>query len=490
MDLHLAERSKADPIRDRVSTICREQIIPALSEICDKLTENQEQLFLNRLELDLGVIPEDELEQVLVSKLVDTFEEQIKELILNSDIDSGMASLTGKKEQGEDSTSRSRVDVLMHYFRRGTIPWWCPYPGTDIRGWIEEQFSEDARSFLSAIERELGSPAVRGRVIRHFSDAQFRRLFEARQLTEVFRFYESVRQAVRSEPGQTSRSWKTIRNVFLDALLERVGGTGSSPSTPSSSGSQPLSDAQKKRVVAGAVYLLVEEQGLSRKIIDAIISDGPPGISLFSDDEWERAFDEFDSSSGSRPADTTKDPPPKADIPSGPTGAKEEDQFIEIQNAGLVLVWPYLNKLFEHLDFVEEGAFVSDPATHRAVHLLHFIAAGHEEGEEHKWPLNKLLCGLEPEGLVPEDIELSDREKEEAVAMVKSTIDHWKALKNTSVGGFRETFLQRQGILRSDPHGWKVEIERITYDILLDKLPWPISVINLPWNEEVIHVQW
>ncbi|SMO71777.1 contractile injection system tape measure protein [Fodinibius sediminis] len=490
MDLHLAERSKADNIRDRISTICHEQIMPALSKVCDKLTENKEQLFLDKLELDLGTIREDELEQVLVRKLVDRFEEQVKELILMSAVEERTGSTTGRKEKNGDAANRTRVDVLMHFFRMGTIPWWCPDREADIAGWIEEQFSEDAESLTSAVGQELGSPAVRARLIRYFTDTQFQRFFDIHKLTDVFRFYTSFRQVVRSGGMQLSRSWEEFRKFFLDVVLDQMGRGGSALSTPASSVLPRLSITQKQRAVVGAVSLLVDKYDLPQEIIEELFSKRSEGIALFPNGQWEQAFNTVDPPAEIPPGEKAKSRPLKSDTQAEFPAARKEDQFVEISNAGLVLVWPYLNTLFEHLDFVEERAFVSVPATHRAVHLLHFISTGHEEGEEHEWPLNKLLCGLEPETLVPEDIELSDREKNEAEAMVKSAVDRWKALKNTSVGGFRETFLQRQGILMTDPHGWKVEIERITYDILLDKLPWPISVIKLPWNEEIIHVQW
>lgn len=488
MDLHLAERKKADDIQERVSIICYEQIIPALSEICDKLTENQEQLLLNRLELDVGVIQEGELEKELVDKLISKFEEQIRELILTSIIDDGATSFAGNKEQSKNMTGRTGVELLMYFFRMGTVPWWNPYLKTDLREWIKEQFSEDAQSLISVLEQELGSHAVRARVIHYFSDAQFQRFFEIHKLTDIFQFYVSVKRMIQSEYKQGYAKWNKMRTVFLDVLLSRLGKAGSVTSKPPFSDSQPLSAAQKQRMVAGAVYLLVEEHGVPRNIFDELISVKKPGTQIFSAGKWEQVYDEVEARMKSEVIKEEQGPDQESDIQTGTSVS--EDRFIEIDNAGLVLLWPYLDTLFEHLGFVEDGAFVSDSATHRAVHLLHFISIGHEEGEEHEWPLNKLLCGLEPEAFVSEDIELSDREKEEAVAMVKSAIDRWKALKNTSIAGFRETFLLRHGIIASDLHGWKVEIERTTYDILLDKLPWPISIIKLPWNEEIIHVQW
>ncbi|MEO1401775.1 MAG: contractile injection system tape measure protein [Cyanobacteria bacterium J06635_1] len=42
---------------------------------------------------------------------------------------------------------------------------------------------------------------------------------------------------------------------------------------------------------------------------------------------------------------------------------------------------------------------------------------------------------------------------------------------------------------RNNDH-WLLQIERETYDILLDQLPWSIRVVKLPWMPKLLYVEW
>ncbi|WP_373396428.1 contractile injection system tape measure protein [Algoriphagus halophilus] len=63
-------------------------------------------------------------------------------------------------------------------------------------------------------------------------------------------------------------------------------------------------------------------------------------------------------------------------------------------------------------------------------------------------------------------------------------------MKNTSVDGLRETFLQRDGKISRVENGWKLKVERKTVDIQMNKLPWGIGMIKLPWMNEMMFVDW
>ena len=86
---------------------------------------------------------------------------------------------------------------------------------------------------------------------------------------------------------------------------------------------------------------------------------------------------------------------------------------VYINNAGLVLLWPYLQQFFEQTGIVKEGTFVDREATFKAIHLLQFAVSGETEVEEHLLPLNKLLCGVDIQMPIPKTIVLSNEEKGE-----------------------------------------------------------------------------
>ncbi|MEL6558852.1 MAG: contractile injection system tape measure protein [Bacteroidota bacterium] len=161
-----------------------------------------------------------------------------------------------------------------------------------------------------------------------------------------------------------------------------------------------------------------------------------------------------------------------------------------INNAGLVLIWPFLPTLFKGLEWMEGNEFKSEELQHKAVWFLQFLVTGAVEADESELVLNKLLAGLKAETPVPAENHLSDEELKEGEHLLEVVIQNWSVLKGTSVDGFRATFLRKEGLMKKDFTGWKLHVERSTMDVLLEKLPWSYSVIKLPWVTEMIFVEW
>lgn len=165
-----------------------------------------------------------------------------------------------------------------------------------------------------------------------------------------------------------------------------------------------------------------------------------------------------------------------------------ETQYVS--NCGTVLLHPFLLSFFTELNLVKENGFVSVEACQRAVLLLHYLATGETETEEWNAVLAKVLCGLALNETLPNIIELTNKEREESEALLQSIIRYWPPLKNTSVNGLRQSFLQREGKLEAKQNGWLLTVEQKTIDVLLDKLPWGFSTIKLPWMNEMMSVDW
>lgn len=163
---------------------------------------------------------------------------------------------------------------------------------------------------------------------------------------------------------------------------------------------------------------------------------------------------------------------------------------VHVENAGLVLAWPYLPRLFGLLDLMEHNAFVSREAAERAVHLLQFMATGQTSTPEYALVLNKQLCGVATGLPIVAGIEISDRERETIENLIGGMIQNWKAIGNTSIEGFRQSFLQRQGWLSLQEEVWHLRVQTRAFDMLLDQLPWGISMVKHAWMVRPIHVKW
>ncbi|WP_292996432.1 contractile injection system tape measure protein, partial [Nitrosomonas sp.] len=173
--------------------------------------------------------------------------------------------------------------------------------------------------------------------------------------------------------------------------------------------------------------------------------------------------------------------------------ARSADVFEEIyiDNAGQVLAAPYLPRLFTMLKLVEDGAFVDRRAAERAAHLLQFMVNEQTQSPEYQLTLNKILCGISTGIPICREIDISENEKETIEGLIRGMTQNWKTIGNTSISGFRETFLRRKGRLQLKEDGmWYLTIEPGVFDMLLDSLPWSFSVIKHAWMDRAVHVSW
>ncbi|AXG69255.1 hypothetical protein KORDIASMS9_01475 [Kordia sp. SMS9] len=163
---------------------------------------------------------------------------------------------------------------------------------------------------------------------------------------------------------------------------------------------------------------------------------------------------------------------------------------IAIPNAGLVLLNTYFLMLLERLDLIKDNVFISDEAQLNAIHYLQYIVTGLTETEESLLTLNKVLVGISPFTPVKSSVDMTESQKELIDGMIQAAINHWTAIGNTSVDGFRGNWLVREGILRETEERWELTVEKRAYDILMIKSPFSFSIIKLPWMEKPLHVTW
>lgn len=165
------------------------------------------------------------------------------------------------------------------------------------------------------------------------------------------------------------------------------------------------------------------------------------------------------------------------------------DDAIYIENAGLVMIWVFLTFLFKTLEFTQNNQFKSKESAIKAAYLLQYIATKSDEAPEFKLILNKILCGIPIIEPIP-FVELSEEEKDGGEQLIKAVIQRWEKVKNTSVDGFRNSFLVRDGRLEESEKQWTLRVEQKPYDLLMSSLPWGIGYVKLPWMPKPIIVEW
>jgi len=161
---------------------------------------------------------------------------------------------------------------------------------------------------------------------------------------------------------------------------------------------------------------------------------------------------------------------------------------IHINNAGLILLHPYLKDFFKNCNLLDQENQIIDPA--KAVHVLHYVATKREQQFESNMVFEKILCGVPIQQSIQRTIELSEELKANTEELLEAVLGNWGVLKNASPDLLRSEFLQRFGKISFKEVNPKITVERKVHDILLDKLPWNIGISRLPWLDHLLFTDW
>jgi len=163
---------------------------------------------------------------------------------------------------------------------------------------------------------------------------------------------------------------------------------------------------------------------------------------------------------------------------------------IWVQNAGLILLHPFLKPFFITTEICDkQGRFLSENYD-LPIQSLHYLATGDENFFEGDLVFEKFLCGVPLKIPVRQTSVLTDLIKTEATVLLNEVVKNWPALKNTSADGLRQMFVQRDGKLIQKEDSYKLIVERKAQDVLLEKLNWNVSMVKLPWISKIVFTEW
>jgi hypothetical protein len=168
-----------------------------------------------------------------------------------------------------------------------------------------------------------------------------------------------------------------------------------------------------------------------------------------------------------------------------------DEASILIENAGLIILYPYFKNLFNVLQLLNANQFIDEMCRHKAIVYLHYLVYNEMPEDESRLIFNKILCGADPEVVIKlNEIAFTEEELSESTELKATVIKHWTKLGSTSIEGLTQTFLIRNGSLIFREDNYNLYVERKGFDVLLDTLPWSLSIIRLPWNNYLINLNW
>ncbi|MCB0612385.1 MAG: hypothetical protein KDC75_03735 [Phaeodactylibacter sp.] len=490
IELTVSNREDAWALQQEAGRIFRQRILPLIDRYCSKLAPDT-LIRIDTLLLDLGELDPKRLGQDLEEKMHRHLKSELAKVIRRQE-------RTDSSSKGSFRTA-SQLELLQHFLHTGALPWWADSEDPEllskaVRHLLTRQPGTIIRQVLAPIREEK----YLNRLIYHFSDDLLLELLKAidRQFFDFGkRLYSDLIALVAVVPAWRTLPFKRLRREIWKGIFYAV--------TVSDVASREevvfdkwvvlhlashfgFSLEQWKVVLADtkSANCVSEENGADgggKEALHRLQSSLPEAITLLGGQDGAMGVKE-------RERMHLLDEEPFVEV-AGVKAAGDTDELY-IHNAGLVILWPFLPRFFENLGLMQDKTFVDAAAPHRAAATLQYLASGQADPPEYLLPLNKIICGIDLEDPFEVDFELEDAELEACDRFLEAVIAHAPILRNMSIGGFRNTFLQRQGILSFEDGHWMLRIERETYDLVLDRFPWSFKIIKLPWMDFVLYVEW
>nr|WP_321236371.1 contractile injection system tape measure protein [uncultured Psychroserpens sp.] len=520
--IHLEVDGMADV--DHITNMVLEDVSNAINKsanaFLNQLLPSSSNLRINELILDLGVIPENQLGEAFEEYVYRTFKE-------------GLLGKIRKEhliiENSAETSNKTILKIWNYFIQKGFFPWWSPIQTVD----------ELELNMLKVIETNNAHIASFSKVIKENSNYFLRFHFQF-SASFVTRYLETtpIENEVLKKLMKELNLMATHK-IFVDTFSSKVNKEEliklqfvilSSSSIKSIfskeqktwkklfsfifsyEAKEDFSDFKKWFIKHAEFLKLVSQmypeaqpvfkKGYFEYLKNTIeISKNreesyPQGKKTFHSSK-NTEFDKDDCSSDvNENSFSSKRKPYTA---SSLKASKTQDfsklnsngnDEIFIVAAGLIILHPYLLQLFTQLEFLKNGKFMNSQMQNRAIHLLGFIATGETHLSEDKLIMPKILCGIDINTPVKRRLKLKKKEKMEADKMLEIVVSHWKALGNTSINTFRDSFLKRDGKLSLEDKGWDLLVEQKSIDILLCKIPWGITPIKLPWMHKLLYVTW
>ena len=470
-------------------------ILAEMEAILDQHTDPQQVIEIERLDIDLGVIPIHNWDTQFAERFLPAFRNAVRQ---SCSVAVKEKEMPGSPQETlairKDSRSKA-AELLNYYLEKGSLPWWSDKESLQpIIAQLDQELQGDkGGSLLSngSLNRLLLRHPLAGlRLLNLLPAAIQKRLLERwveESLTEVKALITFFAYALISganiQPslneaiaeiwfGQHTPSRDpSYRKFFVQLLLLR-------------------NEAAVKRVTKELLARFSPQQKLllqscfeanaGKEKSQVNISVPKWLVAIFPDSNDPISLSEDNTSFGAVAQGSLVKHPNST--------SAEEGQYID--NAGLVLLHPYLPAFFKALGLVEDKQFVSLQKQHLALYALQWLAKGSSEVDEYELALNKLLVSW-PDDQVPHPLPaLENTIQAEGEKLLQAVNQHWKPMRKSSIDALREGFLQRPGRLLRRDNGWELTVERNTLDILLDKLPWGLGVVKYPWMPAPLFVNW
>jgi hypothetical protein len=557
LELNGVEEKDAPSVQTAFSQLFKEKILPILDNYLTQLDSTEARQRIESLTLDLGKIPREDFESVVLKKVL----AQLKDKLPLPQPSSDQVAATNSKSKAKTKPiqeSDAHKELLYFFVEKGRLPWWASLEERDpvVRS-IDFLLEQEPADLKQLMVRWATQTSSLRRLVRHLRLPYWIRLgnlqlkLDIKQLTILFeglleivgdmltpvkrveflgvQFLSSVFLA----PNNASNAlffWKSYFAQLADAekislrewlkkmsvkwqdrqyhkpiaaddhpltlLFKRLsvdmsrGETNEMIEQLMALWSKEWLEEREKRIIQSIVYQLEQSQAIPKQL-EAWVNSLAKSIAQL--ERADIAQSEILSLAGliekgqPKLSILQKNDKKSADL-SVTTFSQAEEVFID--NGGLVILWPFLVRFFGGLELLEDRQFKDESAQHRAVGLLQYLVDGSERPTEYLCGLNKVICGMDP-GTVLDSVEdFTEEEMESCDQFLEAVIANAPILKEMTIDGFRGSFLLRTAILKRGRGFWQLQVEKESFDIVLERFPWQWNHVKLPWMKEGVQVEW
>lgn len=446
IEIHCPNEEHALQLRHTFGLALQQQIEVVIDRVCSRYIAEDEWIRLDKLELDLGTFSMHTFYQTFADIFSGKFEEALVQKIASIPLD-----------ERQESIQRSQVELLQFFLLTGTMPWWADEQSLDLNAIVSEQMQKHNERFIAFLQRNRFNENLWRRIALQLNpDERYKIITAMPVLPEVMKVYKVWTEMILKQYVSLVSNVSQTDILLGNIVLEHV------PVFSEGNAAKQVQGIFERSI--SRIFTTASQQELQdvANTLPSIIAQNESALPAITD-----------AGLSSLPGD----PAPVA------------EKYIS-RYAGAVLLAQFLRPFFQKINLLDGIAWKNKAAQYKAVQLIRFLCTGEQHTPEYSLVLEKLLCGVPIEEPIPLDAALQQEELDETLVLLSAIIEHWQALRNTSIDGLRNSFLIRDGSISRSGEHWLLQVERKTMDVLLEKLPWGYTTITLPWNNYLIYVEW
>jgi hypothetical protein len=494
LEVNTPSKSKAYYLKDNFDMFLKAELFPLLEKYFDTLDNKigSQTIQIEKLNMDF-CMAQDLNFNSLKLEIINQFQKQIEKQINNGFPDTKNYALINNREKS--------INAFFSFLETGTNAWWAISKNINTENQFEEIISDTF--FGSKLSNALENLQTRNRFIKQLSDNQIYFILKKTFLLElsaketisknISRIKDNMNSVIsKSKQGLQQRNliWDIILcqllkhkdTIIKDKLHSLIVSFDSIKKYNQKLTFETINIQLTNKSALEILSNLTKEVS----IIAAILEQTSEIVQKNSEENFIQS--DISKTDEINPVLNKEEKSLFASLFLNEKIVPDNPSNHYVNNAGLILIHPFLKHLFENCKLLNKDNTINNPEI--AAHLLHYIATEQEQDYEHEMLFEKLLCNIPVNQTINRNILLSEELKNHADEMLRAVLENWQIMKNSSVALLRNEYLQRPGKIILTGDNPKVLVERKTQDILLDKISWNLGIVKLAWKNKVIFVDW